>query len=108
MFQLVNYYNFKLENPAFFKDVNLSHLQRMGDEDIITVPPYRDQTGRRILLYRMGNFNSLCVFHVFVVSVIALYLELSSGHVHSNNYIMDLVESVLLKSLLNEAKAYSI
>lgn len=54
---LVNYYNFKLENPAFFKDVNLSHLQRMGDEDIITVPPYRDQTGRRILLYRMGNWD---------------------------------------------------
>lgn len=53
----VNYYNFKEENPEFFEGVDLKHLLSFGDEDIITVPPYREQTGRRILLYRLGNWD---------------------------------------------------
>ncbi|CAG9864382.1 unnamed protein product [Phyllotreta striolata] len=54
---LVNYYEFKENNPEFYTGVNLKNLLRMGDDAIITVPPYREQTGRRILLYRIGNWD---------------------------------------------------
>nr|CAH7741003.1 unnamed protein product [Callosobruchus chinensis] len=53
---LVNYYEFKENNPEFYDGVNLRGLLRIGDKNIITVPPYREQTGRRILLYRMGRY----------------------------------------------------
>ncbi|XP_025835316.1 clavesin-1 [Agrilus planipennis] len=53
----VNYYNFKENNPEIFEGVNLMKLQELGTTNIITVPPYREQTGRRILLYRMGNWD---------------------------------------------------
>lgn len=54
-FQLVNYYTFKENNPQFYEGVNLRCLLKAGDDAIITVPPYREQTGRRILLYRLGR-----------------------------------------------------
>lgn len=55
IFQYVNYQEFRENNPEFFDGVELLHLKTIGDHDIITVPPYREQTGRRILLYRMGK-----------------------------------------------------
>lgn len=62
LFQFVNYYEFKENNPEFYEGVNLKCLMKMGDDSIITVPPYRDQTGRRILLYRIGKLHltSVC------------------------------------------------
>lgn len=54
--QFVNYHEFKENNPEFFEGVELMHLKKLGDNQLITVPPYRDQFGRRMLLYRMGNF----------------------------------------------------
>lgn len=35
--------------------VKLLDLKKIGDNDLITVPPYREQTGRRILLYKIGK-----------------------------------------------------
>lgn len=52
--QICNYYDFKEDNPEFFEGVNLSKLFKMGEHDILSVPPYRDQLGRRLLLYRIG------------------------------------------------------
>lgn len=49
----MNYYQFKETNPEFFDGVSLTKLSKL--HDVIIVPPYREQTGRRILLYRMGN-----------------------------------------------------
>ncbi|XP_030761144.1 clavesin-2-like [Sitophilus oryzae] len=54
---LVNYYEFKEDNPEFFENVNLFKLLGIGCDNILTVPPYREQTGRRILLYRIGNWD---------------------------------------------------
>lgn len=54
---IVNYYDFKDNNPEIFDGVNLQHLLRVGKADVITVPPYREQTGRRILLYRWGKWD---------------------------------------------------
>lgn len=68
-FQFVNYYDFKENNPEFFDGVNLKSLLRIGCDDIITVPPYREQTGRRILLYRIGkHYSILLVSKLLVMS----------------------------------------
>lgn len=52
---MVKYYNFKEDNPEYHEDVNPLDLRHIGEDDIMTVLPYREQTGRRILLYRIGK-----------------------------------------------------
>lgn len=64
-FQFVNYHEFKENNPEFFENVELLHLKKLGDNELITVPPYREQTGRRMLLYRMGK---LLLFEALLTS----------------------------------------
>lgn len=32
-------------------------LKRLGEEDIVSVAPYRDQLGRRIMFYKIGNWR---------------------------------------------------
>lgn len=54
----MNYYEFKENNPEFFENVNLKTLVKIGEDAVITVPPYREQNGRRILLYRIGKLIS--------------------------------------------------
>ncbi|XP_026469368.1 alpha-tocopherol transfer protein-like [Ctenocephalides felis] len=54
---MVKYYNFKEDNPEYHEDVNPLDLRHIGEDDIMTVLPYREQTGRRILLYRIGNWD---------------------------------------------------
>ncbi|XP_017777007.1 PREDICTED: alpha-tocopherol transfer protein-like [Nicrophorus vespilloides] len=75
---LVNYYNFKENNPEFVEDVNLKHLQRIGDDDIITVPPYREQNGRRILLYRIGIWDpkKFTITELFQATLVILELAI--------------------------------
>lgn len=53
--QFVNYHNFRENNPEYYKDVNPLDLGFIGDADILSVLPYRDQNGRRIMIFRLGN-----------------------------------------------------
>jgi len=53
----VNYYNFKEEYPKIHEQIEMEQMRHIGDDDVITVPPYRTQCGRRVLIYRMGNWN---------------------------------------------------
>lgn len=55
---LVNYYHFKEKNPKIFKNVKPLELDFIGDDDILSIPPYREQTGRRIMIYRIGNWDT--------------------------------------------------
>ncbi|GBP06075.1 hypothetical protein EVAR_3300_1 [Eumeta japonica] len=55
LIELVNYYKFKQENPKFYEGVYPLDLRQIGDENIVAVPPYRDQEGRRLLIYRIGK-----------------------------------------------------
>lgn len=65
-FQVVNFYQFKDENPEFFDNVYPLDLREIGEANVIAVPPYRDQTGRRLLVYRIGKFEiSLYFFLCF-------------------------------------------
>lgn len=55
---LVNYYRFKENNPAFHKNVRPLDLGFIGDDDVLSIPPYREQTGRRLMIYRIGNWDT--------------------------------------------------
>ncbi|XP_072758675.1 alpha-tocopherol transfer protein [Anoplolepis gracilipes] len=54
---IVNYYNFKEEHPEIHQQLNPTEMRYIGDDNVITVPPYRTQCGRRLLIYRIGNWN---------------------------------------------------
>ncbi|XP_070153488.1 alpha-tocopherol transfer protein [Polyergus mexicanus] len=54
---IVNYYNFKEEHPEIHQQMNPTEMRYIGDDDVITVPPYRTQCGRRLLIYRIGNWK---------------------------------------------------
>ncbi|XKL68217.1 hypothetical protein PGB90_003708 [Kerria lacca] len=53
----VNYHQFRENNPEFYKDVNPLDLGYIGEADILSVMPYREQNGRRIMIFRLGNWN---------------------------------------------------
>lgn len=53
----MNYYNFKEEHPEIHQQLNPKEMRHIGDDNVITVPPYRTQCGRRLLIYRMGNWK---------------------------------------------------
>ncbi|KAJ8960656.1 hypothetical protein NQ314_006048 [Rhamnusium bicolor] len=54
---MVNYYNFKEANPQYFKNINLERIRELARDDIISVPPYKDQLGRRIMILRVGIWD---------------------------------------------------
>lgn len=37
--------------------MNVKEMKYIGDNDVITVPTYRSQCGRRMIIYRMGNWD---------------------------------------------------
>ncbi|XP_022908326.1 alpha-tocopherol transfer protein-like isoform X2 [Onthophagus taurus] len=74
---LSNYYDFKRRNPEVFEGVRLQDLEKADKADIITVPPYREQTGRRILLYRMGNWDPSKVTVTELLQATMVVLELA-------------------------------
>lgn len=53
----MNYYNFKEEHPEIHQQMNSTEMRFIGDDDVITVPPYRSQCGRRLMIYRFGNWD---------------------------------------------------
>lgn len=75
---LCNYYEFKENNPEFVQGVHLGKLKKIGKKGIITVPPYREQTGRRILLYRLGPWNpsKTTIDELFQATMIVLELAI--------------------------------
>ncbi|XP_043491337.1 alpha-tocopherol transfer protein-like isoform X1 [Polistes fuscatus] len=73
---IVNYYNFKEEHPEIHQDICPTEMCHIGDDDVITVPAYRTQCGRRMLIYRMGNWDprKYPVEEIFKATVIVLEL----------------------------------
>ncbi|XP_034231180.1 alpha-tocopherol transfer protein [Thrips palmi] len=54
---LKRYMRFKEQNPSYQKNVDPEGFSLIGESDVMTVLPYLDQHGRRILLYRIGNWD---------------------------------------------------
>ncbi|KAI5634524.1 CRAL/TRIO domain-containing protein [Phthorimaea operculella] len=75
---IVNYYNFREENPELFDNIFPLDLRQIGDSNVIAVPPYRDQNGRRLMLYRIGCWNpkQISVDDMFRATIMALEMGL--------------------------------
>ncbi|CAK9828492.1 Alpha-tocopherol transfer protein [Anthophora retusa] len=73
---IVNYYNFKEEHPEIHQDVNPMEMKHIGEDDVMTVPAYRTQCGRRMMIYRLGNWDprKYPVEEIFKATVIILEL----------------------------------
>jgi len=54
---MCRYYEFRDNNPELHVGVHPFHLKRIGEDDIVSVTPYRDQLGRRIMIYKIGNWR---------------------------------------------------
>lgn len=70
--QLCNYYKFREDNKKYYEKVRPLDLRHLGDDDILTVTPYRDQLGHRILIYRFGRWrpNRVTVDDIFRATII--------------------------------------
>ncbi|KAJ8975597.1 hypothetical protein NQ317_004438 [Molorchus minor] len=66
---IVNYYNFKESNPQYFKDVRIERLRELTKHEIISVPPYKDQLGRRTLIIRIAEVEVDEIFQVLIVTI---------------------------------------
>lgn len=73
---LVNYYSFKENNPEIHKSLNPLNMRHIGDDNVLSVLPYREQTGRRIMIYKIGNWdpNRYSVEELFKATVVILEL----------------------------------
>lgn len=71
-----NYYKFREQNLSYYEKVRPLDYKYIASTDIITVTPYRDQHGHRILIYRFGNWkpNEISIDVLFLVSIILLEL----------------------------------
>lgn len=76
---MVNYHQFKEDNPELFENVYPLDLRRIGDTNVMAVPPYRDQNGRRLLLYRIGKFQfKFCQIPRLALDLCKIYMYIKS------------------------------
>lgn len=54
---MCRYYEFRSVNKKFYVGVHPVRLRPLGDEEIVSVPPYRDQNGRRLIIYKIANWR---------------------------------------------------
>jgi len=75
---LVNYYEFKENNPDFYTDVYFHRLTAVGDANLMSTQPFCDQSGRRILFYRLGLWDpeTITVRELFQATLVTLELAL--------------------------------
>jgi hypothetical protein len=52
---MTNYYRFKENNEELHVDVHPMDMRFIGDDDVLSVLPYHEQTGRRIMIYKIGR-----------------------------------------------------
>ncbi|CAH1105709.1 unnamed protein product [Psylliodes chrysocephalus] len=75
----VNHSILKEEAPQYFDDVNLDRMVEIVKEPIFNVPPNRDHLGRRMLIFRIGEWRpseftptELLQFVVFLTQITLL------------------------------------
>lgn len=69
---MCRYCEFREQNPELHIDVHPFLLSKLGEDDIVSVTPYRDQNGRRIMIYKFGNWrpSKIPVDDIFRASLI--------------------------------------
>ncbi|XP_037960415.1 alpha-tocopherol transfer protein [Teleopsis dalmanni] len=71
-----NYYKFREHNKSYYEKVRPLDLKFVGDDNIVTVTPYRDQHGHRIIIYRFGEWkpSRISVDDIFRASIVLIEL----------------------------------
>lgn len=73
---LCRYTHFRENNKHWIEKVKPLSLKSLGEENIMTVTPYRDQTGKRMLIYRvcllMHSKFSENIINFFLLSSLAI------------------------------------
>lgn len=71
---LHRYHTFREENKNFYYNIRPVDLTVLGDDDVISVAPYRDQNGRRMIIFKMGKWNpsKIPVIDLFRATLIVL------------------------------------
>lgn len=54
---VVNYYEFREANPHLFYRIDFNKFLENGESKMVSVPPYVDQNGRRLIFFRMEKWN---------------------------------------------------
>uniref|UniRef100_A0A182VUK4 CRAL-TRIO domain-containing protein n=1 Tax=Anopheles minimus TaxID=112268 RepID=A0A182VUK4_9DIPT len=75
---MVRYYAFRESNPEFYENVNPMSLRSLGDDDIISISPYRDQEGRRVICFKFGKWRPAKIPIVDLFRATMLLLEVGS------------------------------
>lgn len=72
----MRYCDFKEQNPSIHENVDPLKMRHIGDDDVVTVPAYRTQCGRRMMIYRIGNWDpkKYSLEEIFKATVIILEL----------------------------------
>lgn len=61
LLQFVNYYRFRESHPDYYT-INPLDLSFIADLEVLSVLPYKEQTGRRILIYKLGMYSFITHF----------------------------------------------
>uniref|UniRef100_A0A182P9H0 CRAL-TRIO domain-containing protein n=1 Tax=Anopheles epiroticus TaxID=199890 RepID=A0A182P9H0_9DIPT len=75
---MVRYYAFRESNPEFYENVNPMALRSLGDDDIISISPYHDQEGRRVICFKFGKWRPAKIPIVDLFRATMLLLEVGS------------------------------
>ncbi|XP_058452423.1 clavesin-1 isoform X2 [Malaya genurostris] len=75
---MCRYYEFRENNVELHENVNPMTLRSLGDDNIITISPYRDQEGRRVLFFKFGNWRPSKVPMNDLLKATLLMLEVGS------------------------------
>lgn len=54
---MCRYYNFRDAHADYYIGVHPLTLKCLGEEEILSVMPYWDQNGRRMMIYKIGNWK---------------------------------------------------
>nr|CAD7410324.1 unnamed protein product [Timema poppensis] len=111
---MTRYYQFKENNPEMHDEVNPLHLKFIGDDDVLSVLPNREQTGRRIMIYKMDHLyreptiqtpskrGSLCGRIVCTALRASLFIGNWNPSLYSMDEIMKATVAVLECAILEQ------
>lgn len=76
--KLQNYTRFRDNNPELHNDVNPMQLISLGEDDVVSVAPFKDQHQRRIMFYKIGKWQPSRMSINNILAATLLLLELGS------------------------------
>lgn len=76
--QLKNYTRLRQHNPELHDNINPMRLISLGEDDVVSVAPFKDQHQRRIMFYKIGKWQPARMSINDILAATLLLLELGS------------------------------